>query len=455
MTTTLDRTKPPQPGPITLIGFPKFNVTKTPGGTPVYLVENHEQPLVSVTLYLRDGSVNDTPGKEGLSAMSAELLTKGTTTRTATEIAEEIDFVGGSLGAGASWDSTTISTSVLTRYLPTALDLLSDVVLHPVFADAEVDRARLQRIASIKQGKSDPGYLSETIFSRIVFDTHPYALEANGTEESIPKLTPGELHNYYSAIASSDNAFFVAAGDISEGELLAMLGERFSGWNTGAMKRKTIAAPLLQKKNRVALVEKQQAVQSAIRVGHIGIARNHPDYIACYVLNMLLGGYFNSRINMNLREKHGFTYGARSFFDTRKQTGAFAVSTEVRTEVTARAIEEIINELRLISKEPVSADELSMVKNYIIGSFPLSVETPQQVAGRVSTLALYGLKLDYYDKFRDSVAALTREDLLRTAQTYIHPDSVTIVASGDAKALENDMKSFGEVEIFDQNFVKV
>jgi zinc protease len=211
---------------------------------------------------------------------------------------------------------------------------------------------------------------------------------------------------------------------------------------------------VLQKKNRVAVVEKAQAVQSAIRVGHIGIERNHPDYIACYVLNMLLGGYFNSRINLNLREKHGFTYGARSFFDTRKQTGAFAVSTEVRTEVTARAVEEIINELTLIRKEPVSADELSMVKNYIIGSFPLSIETPQQVAGRISTLALYGLDANYYDTFRDTVAALSREDLLRTAETYIHPDTVTIAASGDSKVLANDMKSFGDVEVYDHNFVK-
>jgi zinc protease len=452
---TLDRTKPPQPGPITLIGFPKFITTETPGGTPVYLVENHEQPLVSVTLYLQDGSATDTPGKEGLAAMSAELLTKGTATRSATEIAEEIDFVGGSLGASASWDSSTISTAILTRYLPTALDLFSDVVLNPAFAGAELDRAKLQRIASIMQAKSDPGYLSETIFSRIVFDSHPYALEAGGTEESVPNFTSDALRSHYSAISSPSNAFFVAAGDVFESDLLGMLGHRFSSWKNIPAGSKNAAAPPLQKKNRVALVEKPQAVQSAIRVGHIGIARNHADYVACYVLNMLLGGYFNSRINLNLREKHGFTYGARSFFDTRKQTGAFAVSTEVRTEVTARAVEEIINELTLIRKEPVSPDELSMVKNYIIGSFPLSIETPQQVAGRIATLALFGLDSDYYDTFRDTVAALSREDLLRAAETYIHPESVTIAASGDAKALESSMKAFGDVEVYDHNFVKV
>jgi zinc protease len=453
--TKLDRSKPPQPGPITQIAFPKFITTETSSGTPLYLVENHEQPLVSLSLYFRSGSVSDLQGKEGLASVSAELLTKGTVSRSATQIAEEIDFVGGSLGANASSDSTTISTSVLTRYLATALDLLADVTLNPVFANEELDRAKLQRIAGIKQSKSDPGYLSETIFSKNIFGSHPYGFESGGTENSIPKFDASTLKQYYFTVASPGNAFFVVAGDISEADILQMLGDRFASWKNFPVQTENIPAPVQQKKRSVLLIEKPQAVQSALRIGHLGIARNDKDYVACYVLNMLLGGYFNSRINLNLREKHGFTYGARSFFDARKQTGAFAVSTEVRTEVTARAAEEIINELTLIRKEPVGADELFMVKNYIIGSFPLSIETPQQVAGRIATLALYGLDTDYYDTFRDAVAALTKEDLLRTAETYIHPDTVTISASGDAKALENDMMAFGDVEIFDQNFVKI
>lgn len=453
--TNLDRSKPPQPGAITQIAFPKFITTRTSTGTPVYLVENHEQPLVSVSLYLRSGSNTDVAGKEGLASFAAELLTKGTVSRSATQIAEEIDFVGGSLGASASSDSTTISTAVLTRYLGTALDLLADVTLNPVYADEELDRAKLQRIAGIKQSKSDPGYLSETVFSKKVFAGHSYGLESGGTENSVPKLDASVLKQYYFNISSPSDAFFIVAGDVSEPDILRMLGDRFAAWKDFPVTSHAGSIPGEQKKRSVLLVEKEQAVQSAIRVGHLGIARNDKDYVACYVLNMLLGGYFNSRINMNLREKHGFTYGARSFFDARKQTGAFAVSTEVRTEVTAKAVQEIINELTLIRNEPVSADELSMVKNYIIGSFPLSIETPQQVAGRIATLALYGLDMDYYDKFRDTVAALTREDLLRTAQTYIHPDTVTISASGDAKALENDMKAFGEVEMFDHNFEKI
>ena len=451
----LDRTRPPQPGPITEIAFPKFITTETANGTPLYLIENHEQPLVSVTLYLRSGSALDTSGKEGLASISAELLTKGTATKTATEIAEAIDFVGGSLGASASWDTTTISTSVLTRYLTTALDLFADVMLNPVFANAELDRAKLQRIAGIKQMKSDPQYLADAMFSKKVFGSHPYALEAGGTEESVPKIDADSAKDHYKKISSPANAFFVIAGDISQSEIQKLLGERIVSWNNIFTAGNVSGNLSSEKKRSVVLIEKPQAVQSAIKIGHIGIARNHKDYTGCFALNMLLGGYFNSRINQNLREKHGFTYGARSFFDARKQTGVFAVSTEVRTEVTARATEEIIKEMALIRTEPVSEDELSMVKKYIIGSFPLSIETPQQVAGRVATLALYDLEHNYYDSFRDKVAALTREDLLQTAKTYLHPDAVTISVSGNAKALAKEMSAFGNVEMYDQNFMKV
>src|SRR5579872_1189452 len=244
----LDRSKPPQPGPITLIAFPKFITTQTAEGTPLYLVENHEQPLVSVTLYLRNGSAMDTRGNEGLAAVSAELLTKGTSSRSATEIAEQIDFVGGSLGAYASWDMTTISASVLTRYLPTALDLFADVTLNPAFANEELDRAKLQRIASIKQAKSDPGYLSETIFSKYVFASHPYSLEANGTEESIQKIDAFTAKEHYESIASPQDAFFVVAGDVSQSEIIGMLGERLKGWENKPTKQNDTKPPSLPAK---------------------------------------------------------------------------------------------------------------------------------------------------------------------------------------------------------------
>jgi predicted Zn-dependent peptidase len=199
---------------------------------------------------------------------------------------------------------------------------------------------------------------------------------------------------------------------------------------------------------KVGLIHKEGAVQSALRVGHVGISRNNPDFIPLSVLNVLLGGYFNSRINLNLREVHGYTYGARSAFDSRIAAGTFAVSTEVRTEVTTRAVEEILSEITRLTVEQVPDEELQMVKNYMIGNFPLQIETPQQVAGRVATLVLYGLDRGYWDSYRQKLSTITSVDLYRVAQEYLHPSKLAIVASGDIQALEAGMGEFGEMNVF-------
>lgn len=450
MTTLLDRTTPPLPGPITEIKFPTFITTKLSNGIPVYLVENHEQPLVSISLYLGGGSSSDSEGTQGLASMMSEMLNKGTTKRTATEIAETIDFVGGSLGASASWDTTLISTSVLSRYIDIAIDLQSDIVLNPAFADSELSRIRTQRLANIMQAKSDPGYLADVVFSKAVYGNHPYGFEAAGTESSVTGMQADSLRNFYSSLISAPGAFFIVAGDVTEKEIVEKLSTAFGSLvSTGGIAVPTPfpAPPEQRPETRVVLIEKAQAVQSAIRVGHLGITRSHPDYVPLYVLNMLLGGYFNSRINQNLRERNGFTYGARSYFDARKQSGSFVVSTEVRTEVTAAAVLEIKNEIAAITEKPVEPAELQMVKQYIIGSFPLSIETPQQVANRIASLVLYDLGMDYYDRFRDDVAKVTADDLLRAAKQHLHPDSLVIGVSGDAKVLEPELRAFGPVKV--------
>ncbi|MBS1903860.1 MAG: insulinase family protein [Bacteroidetes bacterium] len=448
--TTIDRTTPPAPGPITEIRFPSFVSTTLSNGIPVYLVENHEQPLVSVTLYLGGGSSRDTAATQGLASMAAEMLNKGTATRSATEIAETIDFVGGSLGASASWDASVVSTSVLSRYLDTAIGLQSDIVANPVFADEELSRIKTQRIANIMQAKSDPGYLADVVFSKGVYGDHPYGFEAAGTEASVSAMQSASLREFYATLRALPGAFFIVAGDVTEAQIVEKLSAAFGSALRGqsAVGASAVTSiPALNQGPRITLVEKKQAVQSAIRVGHLGIARNHPDYVPLYVLNMLLGGYFNSRINQNLRERNGFTYGARSYFDARKQTGAFVVSTEVRTDVTAAAVLEIRNEIEAIVTKPVEPHELQMVQQYIIGSFPLSIETPQQVANRIASLVLYDLGADYYDRFRDQVAAVTADDLLRAAKAHLHPDALVIGVSGDANALETELRAFGEVDV--------
>jgi predicted Zn-dependent peptidase len=447
--TLLDRSKPPIPGPLPTVNFPKFREEELSNGLRVFLVENHEQPLVNVSLYVRAGSMHDPALKEGLAAVTTDLITKGTARRNAEQIAEEIDFIGGSLSSNASWDSMTLSTGVLSKFLDKALDLLADVALNPTFPQDELERVRLQRLAALKQAKADAGFLADSQFSRLVFPNHPYGQQASGTETSIAQIGTEDIRKFYNAAFGPNYSFLIAAGDVEPKAFLAQLETLFGAWKPS----RGLAMPLFHevesKAVSVALVEKPAAVQSAIRVGHTGIARSNADYVVLHVLNMLFGGYFNSRVNMNLREKHGYTYGARSYFDARLYPGPFVVSTEVSTSVTSQSVAEILFELRRITDETISEEELTLVKNYVIGSFPLQLETPQQVASRVATIVAYDLPRDYYDTFRAKVAAITSDDLLAAARKYLHPDHVTIVASGDLSVLKSTMAGFGAMVVYD------
>ncbi len=448
--TPLDRSIPPKPGPLTKVSFPRFQEGILSNGLEVWTVQNHEQPIVSLSLYVRGGSARDPRNRQGLASSTAELLTKGTTSRSATEIAETIDFVGGSLTASAGWDALTINISVLSKYLDVAIDLLSDIIQNSTFPDEEVERMRLQRLAGIRQSKADAGFLADTVFSKLVFPGHPYGQQPIGTEQSVREMERNEIVRFAKEYITPANSFLTAAGDIVPDTFRTLLEQKTSSWS--GQPREMVMSygdASLGAHTQVGLVNREGAVQSALRVGHVGIRRNSPDFIALSALNMLLGGYFNSRINLNLREKHGYTYGARSFFDTRMGAGPFAVSTEVRTEVTVRAVEEIISEISRVAQLPVEETELRMVQDYMIGNFPLQIETPQQVAGRVATIVLYGLERDYWDTYREKLSALTSVELYRVAREYLHPKELTIAASGNVQAIEEGMGEFGEVTVFD------
>jgi len=447
---TLDRTKPPVPGPMRAVHFPTIDERMLSNGLSVYIVEAHDQPIASVMCYFRTGSTNDPVELPGLASMTSGMLTKGTLSRSAMQIADEIDFVGGSLHSNASWDASTVSIGVLSKFLSTGLDLLEDVLLHPSFPVEELDRLKLQRLAALTQSKAEAGYLADNLFARLVFPDHPYGSDANGTERSIAEISTEAVRQFYHTHYGPEQAFIIAAGDIDPATFIPELESRFGAWKPHTTAKQSYVTQPRVRGIRVALVERDQAVQSALRVGHLGIRRDNPDFIALHVLNMLFGGYFNSRINLNLREKHGFTYGARSQFDTRLMPGPFAVSTEVSTGVTLRAVEEILSELRRITVEMITEEELEMVKNYVIGSFPLQIETPQQIASRMATLILYGLPRNYYDTYRERVAALTREELLRVAREYLHPDDALVVVSGNVDAIRSGLEEIGPVSIYDR-----
>ncbi len=444
----IDRTKPPKPGPESKVKFPTYFEKKLPNGLKVIVVENHEQPIVYISFVIKSGSTYD-EDLPGLASVTAELLTKGTKKRTATQIAEEIDFVGGSLNATSSWDATNVSVLVLKKYLGVGMDILQDVVLNPTFPDEELERIRTQRLANIKQSKAEAGYLALVRFSKELFANHPYANEINGNEESIQKIKRDDIVKFYQKHFIPNNSFIIFAGDITPEEAMPLVERYFKEWKGGENPHKKFQAVSDISQTRVVIVDKPGAVQSAIRIGHLGIDRKNKDYVKVYTLNTLLGGYFNSRINMNLRERRGYTYGAFSSFDSRIYPGPFVVSADVRNEVTDSSVAEIIKELKRIIEEPVPEDELKMVKDYIVGSFPLQIETPAQVATRVMMIEIYGLPKDFYDKFREEVKSITAKDIQEVAKKYLQPDRLLIVVSGNSKQIKPVLEKFGPVVVYD------
>jgi zinc protease len=448
---TLDRSKPPVAKPPKDVSFPSYFDTTASNGINVLVIENHKIPSVSIRLVFKNGGSFYDGEKPGVSSLTAELLTKGTKNRTATQIAEEIDFLGASLSSGSDWDGSYVTLTVLKKHLDKAMDVLADVVLNPVFDEEEVKRIKEQRISSIIQGKDDAGTLSDRMFNKVVFDRYPYGFPSEGTEQSVATLTKSDFEEFYRKHFCPRNLILAFVGAINKEEALKIVEDRFSSWR-GKCENHTeggLSESSSYSTKEVYIVDKPGAVQSNLKIGHIGIERNNPDFIAVTVMNAILGGYFGSRLNLILREQYGYTYGIRSSFSARIHPGDFSVDSDVRNEVTDSAVKLIIGELKRISSEYVSDDELQTVKNYLTGIFPLQLETANAVATRAIYLKLYDLPKDYYNTFISNVNQLTKDDILNTAKKYIHPENLYIVLSGNSNVIREKMQKFGKVKVYD------
>jgi len=446
----LDRTKPPKPGPPKDVQFPEYFDTTLPNGINVLVIENKKIPAVSVRMVFKNaGSFHD-GNKFGLASLTAEMLNKGTMKRSANDISEEIDFLGGSLNAGSDWDGSYLSLSVLKKHLTKGIDILSDVAQFPAFSDEELSRVKEQRLSALLQAKDDAGSLSDKKFSQVVFGDFPYGNPPEGNESTVKAMTVTDLKDFYSGFYTSSNLIIAFVGDITVEEALKITDEKFSALKRGESFQKTSTSFSENfGRNKVYIVNKPGAVQSNLRIGHLGMERNNKDYIPVTIMNTILGGFFGSRINYILREKHGFTYGARSYFNPHLFSGDFSVDTDVRNEVTDTAVSLVIEELKRISNEEVTDKELETVKNYMTGVFPLQLETANAVATRVINLKLYDLPKDYYSRYISAINNLTKQDILNAAKKYIKPENIIIVISGEASVLKDKMARFGEVEVYD------
>lgn len=407
----------------------------TPNGMIVLVLEQPYLPIVQFHALVKVGSAQDPPGKAGLANLVASLLDEGTTTRTAGQIAEQIDFVGGTLGAKAGEDFTTVSARVLKKDAELGLTLLADVLLHPAFPEKELARVKTQLLGEIQSEQDAPDIIAGKAFNQLVFDGHPYRWPVNGTETSLPTITKADLEQFYAREYLPNRTILAIVGDITVEQAKTLVATQFGTWTAGPQPTRTAGAPQPIDKPTVQLIDKDLS-QATIMLGHLGISRTNPDFYAVTVMNYILGaGGFSSRLMDSIRDNQGLAYGVGSAFDARLMPGTFFVSLQTRNETANQAISGVLKELNGMREAPVTDEELADAKAYIMGSFPLRLETTAKLADILSQVEFYGLGFDYFTQYPRWIERVTKEDVLRVAKQYLHPDRYALVVVGNlAKA---------------------
>lgn len=435
---------PPPPAAPRPFAFPKFTSKTLANGLTVFVVEDRRLPLVSYSLQVQAGKFDVPPAKSGLASLTAGLLREGTATRSSQEISRLVDNAGGSLGAGAGDDFTSISATFMKTHAALGLTLLADVVRNPSFAQEEIDRALEQSLSGLAVQYNDVQYVLPLAAARAVYGTHPYAYPADGTPDSLRRLKRDDFVAFHRQFFVPGRAFLAIAGDVTAGQAFADAEKHFGSWQASSPAPTPAAAPP-EPKAQVLLVEKADAVQSQISVGHLGVPRNHPDYLALQVANQIFGGSFNSRVNTKLRANEGLTYGAGSSFRANRVLGGFTVGTSTRTDRTADAVQFIVDLIREWKENPATEAELAEAKAYLIGSFGVELETAGAVSGRVLTQAMYGMPDDYYPKFRERVQALTLSDIQAVVRRHVDPSKLTVAVAGNTSVFAKALEKHGPV----------
>jgi predicted Zn-dependent peptidase len=438
---TIDRSKPPQLGPPPRVSLPPIITRQLPNGLKLMIVEQHELPLADFVLLVGSGSTSDPSGKTGVANLTATMLREGTTTRKSLEIADQIAFLGINLSPTSSWESSTLSLHTPTAQLDSALALFADVALHPSFPDTDFERIRKTRLTELLQLRDQGPAIANIAFPAIIYgNAHPYGAPAIGTETSVKSLITADLRSYYQANYAPNNATMIIVGDVNPAQIEQRISSLFGNWQQRDVPQLKYGEPPKAGTTTIYLIDKPGAAQSSFRIGAVGVPRSTKDYFALTVMNTILGGSFTSRLNQNLRENRGYTYGAGSRFDMRREAGPFLASAEIVTAKSDSALLEFLKELNGI-RQSVPADELSRAKRYLQLQLPGNFETTQQIAAALVPVAQYNLPLDYYNNYVQNVEAVTQADVARVAQQYIHPGSLAIVIVGDRKTIEQALKS--------------
>jgi zinc protease len=440
----LDRQHPPEPGALRDFSFPAVERRDLPGGLDLRVARVSRLPVVSAVLFLRAGESALEETRAGLACLAGDTLEGGTRRRSGSDLSEALERLGARLSVSTGWEGTSVSLSCLAERLGEALPLLVETVREPAFPEEEVARAREHALAVIRQRAMDPAsQASEAAARRYFAPGVPYARPLGGTVASVEPLGRDHLSGYADAFYRPGGGGLVVVGDVDADEIEAMTSGLFRGWGGAPPATDGFEVEPAARARTLQVVDRPGSVQSEIRVGHVGIARSDPDVFAVTVLNTVLGGAFTSRLNLNLRERNGFTYGVRSRFFLRGRPGAFSVRTAVGTEVTAQAVREILTEIEGLVEGGPREGEVEAARDYIAGTFPLQQETVGQVAARVAELIVYGLEDDYHDRYRDRIRAVDVEATHRVARRHLRPAEAQIVVVGDGESVTSGLEALG------------
>lgn len=444
---------PPQTGPAPQVDLPQPVRRTLSNGLNVLYVVQREVPVVSAVLVTRGaGSADEPANAPGLASFASNMLDEGAGGRTALQLADALDLLGASLGTFAGTDAAQVNLYVLKQNFPQALRLMSDVVIRPDFPAREVDRLRQERLTQLTRARDEAGTIASYAFSGLVYGTqHPYGHVI--TTQSTQALSREAVARFHASSYRPETSTLVLVGDVDADQMQPMIEQAFGAWRASGAATRAAAAPAAPSiaRTTVYLIDKPGAAQSEIRIGHPGVARDNPDYHALLVMNTLLGGSFTSRLNTNLRETHGWSYGARSGYQMLRGAGPFTASAAVQTNATDSALVQFFVELNRVRTEDVSAGDLDKAKRYVALRLPEQLETTQDIAGQIAGLETYGLQASFYDDYVQRVMAVTAADLRRVANEYVRPDRSVVVVVGDRSVVEAGIRAanVGPVEIRD------
>jgi zinc protease len=438
------RREPPPPGRPAAFHPPVPAELRLSNGLVVWVIEQHDVPLATLDLALRAGEDTEAPGQAGLASFALDLLDEGTQTRDSVGIARELEDLAARYRTASDADSSELIVTALSSTLPEVLDVFSDVALHPAFRPADVERVRAQRLGQIAQILDDPALVADHVLRRVLYgEKHPWAFPAEGTVRTIRTISAADLAKWHAAYVRPNAAALIVCGDVRTADLLPLLERAFGHWSAAPLPPARPASASAQRPRSVVVVDRPGAPQSQIFVGEIGIESGAPDAFAAKVMNLIFGGSFNSRLNANLRTEHGWSYGAFSQFEEHREAGPFLAEAGVVADHTADALAETMRELRRMQQGEVTDSELRDAKESLVRALPGTFLGTENVAERYARAWAQGRPADYYARYAEHVAAVSKDDVARAARKRLHPDRAAIVVVGPLSQVRPALTSLG------------